>query len=70
MISCEPASSVSSAIHTISLKRVSAGNDTYVEWVSDYSSDASAEVVVDSSFKKQEAFADLTAAVAAVSSPR
>ena len=48
VVDASPSSLVSSAIHTISLKKVSCSHQTYVEWVSDFSSDASAEVVVDS----------------------
>ena len=63
VIVSEPAASVSSMIHTISLKSVSTNpNTTYVEWVTDFSNDATAETVMDSSFKRQDAFADLAAA--------
>lgn len=48
-----------SAIHSISLNRVTSSNSTFIEWVSDFSSDASAEVVFDSSYKRLEAFANL-----------
>jgi hypothetical protein len=64
LIESEPANRVSSVIHTISLKKVTAGGATFVEWVSDFSSDATAEVIMDSSFKRREAFADLCRAVA------
>jgi hypothetical protein len=60
VIESQPASPVVSVIHTISLKKVTTGGSkTYVEWVSDFSSDATAQVVLDSSYKRQEAFADL-----------
>lgn len=49
----------SSAIHTISVTRVTSSNATFVEWVADFSNDASAAVMADSSFKRLEALADL-----------
>lgn len=63
VIQCEPASSVTSVVHSISCKRVSADNTTFVEWVTDFSNDATAEVVSDSSFKRLEAFNDLAARI-------
>jgi hypothetical protein len=62
VISSEPASSVTSAIHTISLKKVSAQNATFIEWVTDFSNDATAEIVSDSRFKRLEAFTNLATA--------
>ncbi len=47
------------------LKRVSHDNSTFVEWVSDFSNDATQEVIQDSKFKKQEGFASLVKALAA-----
>jgi hypothetical protein len=64
VISSEPASSVTSAIHTISLKKVSAQNATFIEWVTDFSNDATAEIVSDSRYKRLEAFANLSATYA------
>ncbi|KAI3647778.1 hypothetical protein MP228_007999 [Amoeboaphelidium protococcarum] len=66
VVSSEPAVQVSSAIHTIRLRRVTADDSTFVEWVSDYSSDASQEVIQDSKYKKHEAFTDLSKAVSKV----
>lgn len=64
LIACEPASAVSSVLHTISLKRISSSNthpeSTFMEWSSDYSSDANAEIMIDSSFKRIEAIQDLS----------
>ena len=53
-----------SAVHTISLKRVTSDNSTYMEWLSDFSSDATLEVTQDSKFKKLEGFASLAKALA------
>ena len=65
VVEAEPASIVSSIVHTISLKRVSGNATTFVEWITDFSSDATSEVVLDSAFKRQEAIADLSRAVRA-----
>jgi len=63
VISCEPAALVSSMIHTISLKEITADpTSTYIEWTTDFSSDATTHTVMDSSYKRQEAFKDLAAA--------
>lgn len=63
VIAVEPASLVSAAVHSISLQRVTtnpgATGATYVEWTTDFSSDATLEVVSDASFKRKEALADL-----------
>ncbi len=61
VISSEPASSVTSVIHTIALKKVTASNATFIEWVTDFSNDANAEVISDSRFKRLEAFNNLSA---------
>jgi len=68
VIESQPESKVTSVIHTISLKKVSGGNNSggaFVEWVSDFSSDATADVISDSSFKRREAFSDLEKASSA-----
>lgn len=49
----------SSAIHTLSVTRVTSSNTTFLEWVTDFSNDATAEVLADSSFKRLEALANL-----------
>ena len=68
VIESQPESQIASVIHTISLKKVSDGGtlrvSTFVEWVSDFSSDATADVITDSSFKRREAFGDLEKASA------
>jgi hypothetical protein len=46
------------------LKRVTSDNSTYMEWLSDFSSDATLEVTQDSKFKKLEGFASLAKALA------
>jgi hypothetical protein len=49
----------SSAIHTISATRVTASDTTFVQWVTDFSNDATAAVIADSAYKKLEAFQNL-----------
>jgi len=51
-----PAVTYKSAVHTIRLRRVTQASATFVEFVSDYSSDATTEVTLDSSYKKKEFF--------------
>ncbi len=46
VIECQPASSVTSMIHTLSARTITHGGATFVEWVSDFSSDATVEVIV------------------------
>jgi hypothetical protein len=67
LIACEPASSVTSVLHTLSLKRISSNThpeSTFMEWSSDYSSDTNAEIMIDSSFKRIEAIQDLSSFLA------
>jgi len=59
VIESDPPAYTMSAIHTITLRRVTNNNTTFVEWISDFSSDATQEVIQDSRFKKLEAFSDL-----------
>ncbi|MES1908167.1 MAG: hypothetical protein MHM6MM_001150 [Cercozoa sp. M6MM] len=50
---------VCSTAHTIRLRRVTDDNSTFVEWITDFSLDASSVHIEDSKFKKIEAFAAL-----------
>eukprot|EP01134_Creolimax_fragrantissima_P005109 CFRG5109T1 len=59
LIGSEPAITVMSAIHTIKLNRVTADNTTFCEWISDYSSDVTQEVIQDSLYKRRDAFTDM-----------
>eukprot|EP01084_Bolivina_argentea_P242391 406646_1 len=59
VISSNPSVSYSSANHNIQLIEVTTGNQTYIEWNTEYSNDASLSVIRDSRFKKKEAFEDL-----------
>lgn len=60
IIASEPSLSVTSALHTISLIRVTSDNSTFVQWTTDFSNDADTAIVEDSRFKKLEAFAGLS----------
>eukprot|EP00753_Platysulcus_tardus_P010692 PLAT2969.1.p2 GENE.PLAT2969.1~~PLAT2969.1.p2 ORF type:complete len:176 (+),score=49.97 PLAT2969.1:41-529(+) len=59
IVASEPALHVMSALHTITVRRVTETNDSFVEWSTDFSNDADTAVVEDSRFKKLEAFAGL-----------
>jgi hypothetical protein len=49
-------------LHTISLHKVTtSGNASFIEWTTDFSNDATIDVVMDSTFKRREAFKDLDA---------
>ena len=61
VIESEPSIVVSSILHTITLRRIA--EETFIEWVTDFSSDVTANVVLDSQFKRKEAFVDLTVAL-------
>lgn len=64
VVASEPAALVASVVHSIALRRVTSNNSTFVEWTSDFSNDATSEVIQDSSFKKQEAFTHLAVVMA------
>lgn len=50
-----------SAVHTISLTRIPRDEErTFVEWVSDFSNDATVEFIEDSCFKRHDIFGDLS----------
>lgn len=59
MVSAEPAAQFSSRSDTLKLKRVTEDNTTFVEWSTDFSSDATVEVVEDSRFKKLDALTEM-----------
>jgi len=64
LIESQPAISVLSAVHTWRLRRISHDNTTLFEFTSDYSKDASDQVIADSKYKKLELFKDLRDALA------
>eukprot|EP00127_Corallochytrium_limacisporum_P001888 Clim_evm43s88 gene=Clim_evmTU43s88 len=59
VISSEPALKVMSSVSTMRLYRVSETNQTFMEWTTNFSSDADQEVVQDNKYKKLDAFNDL-----------
>jgi len=66
VITCEPASAVTSMIHTIRVHPVTTDPSlSFVEWVVDFSNDATAAIVLDSSFKRREGLKDLETAAKA-----
>jgi len=69
VITSEPAVPYSSAVHTIKLRRVTFGNKTLVELISDYSSDASASVLADARWKRLEILNGLRDAIVAQKDP-
>ncbi|CAM9570352.1 unnamed protein product, partial [Heterosigma akashiwo] len=54
--SAEPSLGCTSVVHAISLRQITALGSTFISWRTDFSSDATAEIVQDSKFKKLEAF--------------
>merc|ERR1719510_542567 len=61
LVSSEPAVSYSSAVHQVQCYRITTqlsekGPKTYFTWQTDFSNDASANVVADSGLKKKDAF--------------
>ncbi|ELR07903.1 hypothetical protein VC83_08101 [Pseudogymnoascus destructans] len=67
IVKCEPwGLSYTSVLSVIRLYYISSGSDqgkTFVQWSGHYSSDASAEVVLDGHVKRREALVDLARAV-------
>jgi len=64
LIESNPPTLALSAIHTLALRRISHDNTTLLEFTSDYSKDATDEVIQDSKYKKLEFFGDLRTALA------
>jgi len=60
VVSSEPAISVLSVIHTVRLRRVTETNKTFIEWTTDFSKDASNEVIEDARYKQKDNFAALS----------
>eukprot|EP01084_Bolivina_argentea_P247212 413624_1 len=64
MISSDPSVTYSSSENSITaIKVTNPSNQTYVEWKTRFSNDASLAVIRDSRFKKKEAFKDLISAL-------
>jgi hypothetical protein len=59
VVATEPAHSVSSILGTIHLRPVTEDHTTYVEWTTDFSNDADANVISDQKYKKLEFFSEM-----------
>jgi len=56
LVTSEPDLTYSGVTHTIRLRRVTSGDGTFVEFTSDFSKDASTDVIYDSVYKKHDFF--------------
>ncbi|KAI1318686.1 hypothetical protein EDD11_005979 [Mortierella claussenii] len=63
-IESQPPVAFMSALHIISLRKVTSNNTTYVEWSAEFSSDAELAVIEDSRYKRMEGLEDLAKALA------
>ena len=61
VLAAEPAVGFSSVIHTLKVTEITSDNTSFVQWTSEFSGDATNEVVLDSKFKRLEAFKNLQA---------
>jgi len=61
LIAAEPSVSHASQIGTIKVKRVTASDQTFVQWTTDFSSDVTASIIADNKYKKLDFFAALNA---------
>eukprot|EP00466_Bigelowiella_natans_P002791 jgi/Bigna1/52777/estExt_Genewise1Plus.C_110101 len=59
LIMAEPAVGFSSAVYTIKLQRVTENGSTFMSWSTDFSNDASQEILQDNKYKKLEGFGAL-----------
>lgn len=66
LISSEPASTVSAAIHTVTVQKVTKDDTTFLSFESQFSAEGTtAEAVADSKYKKLELFDDLAKTLSA-----
>jgi len=63
LIESTPAVEVMSVAHTLRLRRVTTTSQTFIEWTSDFSKDASHNVIEDARFKQRDNFSFLAKAV-------
>lgn len=64
LLETNPSAGCSSALHELAVHEVTLTGESFFVWTADYSSDASAELIQDSKFKRVEAFRHLIAASA------
>jgi len=67
LIESTPPISFMSAVHTVKLKRITENNTTFIEWTTDFSKDASNEVLADARFKQLENFTALDTSLSTTS---
>mmetsp|Transcript_56131 Transcript_56131/g.89021 ORF Transcript_56131/g.89021 Transcript_56131/m.89021 type:complete len:150 (+) Transcript_56131:103-552(+) len=60
VIASEPAAPTFSTIHSITCQRVTTTNQCFIKWNTDFSNDATAAVIEDSKWKKDDAFKQLS----------
>ena len=60
LISSDPVCSVSSMISTIKVRRVTASDQTFIQWTTDFSSDVTATIIADNKYKKLDFFQSLS----------
>ena len=65
ILSTEPAHSVTSMQSIITLRPITSTSHTFIEWSTDFSNDADANIIQDQHFKKLEFFTDMAAKFAA-----
>jgi len=56
LIASEPEHKAMSVVHTVRLRRVTNDNATFIEWKTDFSADATNEVIQDGRYKQKENF--------------
>jgi len=59
LLTSEPEHKAMSVVHTVRLRRVTADQSTFIEWKTDFSKDATNEVIEDARHKQRENFAAL-----------
>merc|ERR1712176_434278 len=68
LVESDPPAPTFSCVHTITCHKVTATNETFMTWNTDYSSDCTVEVLHDSKWKKSESFEALIGFVGSSSS--
>jgi len=63
LVDSKPAIHAMSTSHTVKLRRVTEDNSTFAEWTTDFSKDASHEVIEDARYKQRDNFKYLAAAL-------
>jgi len=69
LIESTPAISFLSAMHTVELRPVTVDSSTFISWTTDFSKDATHDVLTDAKFKQQENFTALASTVSKGDTP-